>query len=89
LLASINANRRLQREVQAESDTGVSLSNRSSSKSGSQAEIPPDVIATSMRRHSLPGLCQLSSRIGTRTEAVAFTTIDSSLIRSERYIANS
>ncbi|TEB27731.1 hypothetical protein FA13DRAFT_1794490 [Coprinellus micaceus] len=94
LLASINANRRLQRQVQAEGDTSVSLSNRSSSKSRLQAEIPPDVSATSMRRHSLPGLCQLSSRIGTRTEAVEFTAINSSLmsdsmIRSERYIANS
>ncbi|TEB27713.1 hypothetical protein FA13DRAFT_1794472 [Coprinellus micaceus] len=93
LLAFINANRRLQWKVRAESDMSVSLSNRSSSLSGSQAEITPDIIAT-MHRHSLPGLFQQSSRIGTTTEAIEFTAIDSSLmsesmIRSERYVASS
>jgi hypothetical protein len=83
----------LQWTLRAESDTSVSLSNRSSSLSGSQAEIPLDVVAT-MDRRSLPGLFQQSSRIGTRTEAIEFTAIDSSLmsesmIRSERYVANS
>ncbi|TEB27712.1 hypothetical protein FA13DRAFT_854263 [Coprinellus micaceus] len=93
LFASINANRRLQRELDTEWDTSISLSNHPSNESGSQAVMPPNGVATSMREHSLLGLSRHSFQIGTRTEDIQFTAIESSMMsdsdaRSERYIAN-
>ncbi|TEB27716.1 hypothetical protein FA13DRAFT_1816180 [Coprinellus micaceus] len=96
LFASINANQRLRREARTESETSVSLSNASdtpSRKGELEAGIPPNALATATRRHSLSGPVQRLPSLGTRTEGIEFTAIESSMmsgsgVGSERYIAN-
>ncbi|TEB27754.1 hypothetical protein FA13DRAFT_1776293 [Coprinellus micaceus] len=81
LLASINSNRGFQREAMSHSESNFSLSdspNHTTREGESGADSPRIRTTSSARRHSLSGALQRSARIGTCTETIEFTTINSS-----------